>query len=108
MLGSDRFSELVGFLFLILGLLILCSLISYFPQDPSLDTSGASVGVIHNWIGLVGSYGADALDQILGWMSYLIPTALFFVGIRLIRRKPLEAPRTKVFGLVLLLASLGT
>jgi len=108
LLGSDRFSELVGFLFLILGLLILCSLVSYFPQDPSLDTSGTSVGVIHNWIGLVGSYGADALDQLLGWMSYLIPTALFFVGIRLVRRKPLEAPRTKVFGLVLLIASLGT
>ena len=108
LIGSDRFSELLGFLMLILGLLILCSLVSFFPQDPSLDTSGTSVGVIHNWIGLVGAYGADALDQVLGWMSYLIPTVLFFVGIRLVRRKSLEAPRTKVFGLVLLIASLGT
>ena len=107
LLGSGRFSELVGFLLLILGLLILCSLISYFPRDPSLDASGNSAGVIHNWIGLVGAYGADVLAQLLGWVAYLIPLALFFFGIRLIRTKPLEAPRTKVVGVVLLIASLG-
>jgi len=107
LLGSGRFSELVGFLLLILGLLVLCSLVSYFPRDPSFDTSGNAAGAIHNWIGLVGAYGADGLNQLLGWVAYLIPVALFFLGIRLIRTKPLEAPRTKVFGLVLLIASLG-
>jgi DNA segregation ATPase FtsK/SpoIIIE, S-DNA-T family len=105
--GSDRFAELVGFLLLIVGLLTLFSLVSYFPRDPSLDSSGNSAGAIHNWIGLVGAYGADALDQLLGWVAYLIPVALFFFGFRLIRTKSLEAARTKVFGLVLLIASLG-
>ena len=108
LLGSGRFSELVGFLLLILGLLVLCSLISYFPRDPSFDTSGnAAAGAIHNWIGLVGAYGADVLNQLLGWVAYLIPVALFFWGIRLIRTRPLEAPRTKMVGLVLLIVSLG-
>ena len=105
--GSARLSELVGFLLLILGLLVLCSLVSYFPRDPSFDTSGSAAGAIHNWIGLVGAYGADVLQQLLGWVAFLIPVALFFVGIRLIRTKPLEAPRTKMFGLVLLITSLG-
>ncbi len=103
---SERLSELVGFLLLILGLLVLCSLVSYFPRDPSFDTSGAA-GTVHNWIGLVGAYGADFLEQLLGWTSYVVPVALFFVGVRLIRVQPLEAPRTKVFGVVLLIASLG-
>ena len=107
LVGSARLFELVGFLLLILGVLVLCSLISYFPRDPSLDTSGYTAGVIHNWIGLVGAYGADILEQLLGWVAYLIPVALFFVGVRLIRVRPLEAPRTKVFGLVVLVLSLG-
>jgi DNA segregation ATPase FtsK/SpoIIIE, S-DNA-T family len=105
--GSPRFAELVGFLLLILGLLVLCSLVSYFPRDPSLDTSGSAPGVIHNWIGVIGAYGADVLEQLLGWVAYLIPLALFFVGVRLVWTKSLEAPRTKLFGLVLLILSLG-
>ncbi|HEV2247411.1 MAG TPA: DNA translocase FtsK 4TM domain-containing protein, partial [Terriglobia bacterium] len=53
LIGSARFSELVGFLLVILGLLVLCSLVSYFPSDPSFDTSGGASGGIHNWIGLI-------------------------------------------------------
>src|SRR5690348_5570006 len=107
LIGSARFSELVGFLLVILGLLVLCSLVSYFPSDPSFDTSGSAPGGIHNWIGLIGAYGADVLGQLLGWAAYLVPLALFFSGSRLIWRKSLEAPRTKVFGLLLLILSLG-
>lgn len=107
LIGSERLSELVGFLLVILGLLVLCSLLSYFPGDPSLDTSGNAIGVVHNWIGLIGAYGADVLEQLLGWVAYLVPVAFFLLGIRLIRAKSLEAPRTKIFGLVLLILSLG-
>jgi S-DNA-T family DNA segregation ATPase FtsK/SpoIIIE len=106
-MGSKRFAELVGFLLLILGLLVLCSLVSYFPRDPSLNTSGQAAGVIHNWIGLMGAYGADFLEQLLGWSAFLVPVSLFFVGYRLIRTRPLESPRSKMFGLVLLILSLG-
>ncbi|MGA8182883.1 MAG: DNA translocase FtsK [Terriglobia bacterium] len=107
LMGSKRFAELVGFLLLILGLLVLCSLVSYFPRDPSLNTSGQAAGVIHNWIGLMGAYGADFLEQLLGWSAFLVPVSLFFVGYRLIRTRPLESPRSKMFGLVLLILSLG-
>jgi S-DNA-T family DNA segregation ATPase FtsK/SpoIIIE len=106
-LGSERLAELVGFLLLILGLLVLCSLVSYFPRDPSLDSSGQAAGAIHNWIGLIGAYGADFLQQLLGWSAYVIPISLFVVGFRLIRIRPLQAPWSKLFGLVLLILSLG-
>jgi len=107
LIGSERLAELVGFLLLILGLLVLCSLVSYSPADPSWDASGQAAGVIHNWIGLMGAYGADFLEQLLGWPAFVIPVSLFFVGFRLIRTRPLEAPRSKLFGLVLLILSLG-
>ncbi|HET7101903.1 MAG TPA: DNA translocase FtsK [Terriglobia bacterium] len=107
LMGSERFAELVGFLLLILGLLVLCSLVSYFPRDPSLNTSGRAAGVIHNWIGPMGAYGADFLEQLLGWPAFLVPLSLFLVGFRLIRTRPLESPRSKMFGLVLLILSLG-
>jgi DNA segregation ATPase FtsK/SpoIIIE, S-DNA-T family len=107
LIGSERLAELVGFLLLILGLLVLCSLVSYSPADPSWDASGQAAGVIHNWIGLMGAYGADFLGQLLGWPAFVIPVSLFFVGFRLIRTRPLEAPRSKLFGLVLLILSLG-
>ncbi|HVA00015.1 MAG TPA: DNA translocase FtsK [Terriglobia bacterium] len=104
--GPERQRELAGFLLVVLGLLILFSLVSYFLRDPSLDTSGA-VGNVHNWIGVAGSYSADALYQLFGWVTYLIPAGLFFLGVGLIRTRPLEAPRVKVLGLVLMIMSLG-
>ena len=39
LLDSRRRSELLGFLVAVAGLLILLSLASYLPEDPSLNTS---------------------------------------------------------------------
>ena len=104
---AHRQRELVGFLLVVLGLLILFSLASYFPRDPSLNTSSGAVGTIHNWIGIAGSYTADTLDQLFGWVAYLIPAGFIFLGVGFVRAKSLEAPRVKVLGLILMIASLG-
>jgi DNA segregation ATPase FtsK/SpoIIIE, S-DNA-T family len=104
---AGRHRELTGFLLVVLGLLILFSLASYFPRDPSLNTSSGTVDTIHNWIGIAGSYTADTLDQLFGWVAYLIPAGLIFLGVGLVRARSLEAPRTKVLGLLLMIASLG-
>ena len=77
LLDSRRLSELFGFLFCVAGLLLLLSLGSYLPFDPSLDTSSHFANDIHNWIGPAGSYTADVLFQALGWAAYLIPLVLF-------------------------------
>ncbi len=104
---AHRQRELVGFLLVVLGLLTLFSLASYFPQDPSLNTSSGAAGTIHNWIGIVGAYTADTLAQLFGWVSYLIPAGFIFLGLGLVRARPLAAPRAKVFGLILMIASVG-
>ncbi|MGH9448264.1 MAG: DNA translocase FtsK 4TM domain-containing protein, partial [Terriglobia bacterium] len=72
----------------------------------SLDTATASA-TVQNWIGVVGSYTADALLQALGWTAFLIPLMFFIVGGRWIFLRPLAAPRTKIFGAALLMGSLA-
>jgi len=107
LLDARRLWELIGFLTAVGGLLILLSLASYLPEDPSLNTAVSTGAMPHNWIGPVGAYLADVLFQIFGWVAYLLPVALLVVGIRWLIGRPFEAPRTKVFGAALLLSSLG-
>ncbi len=108
LLDARRISELAGFLLSVLGLLVLLSLASYHPLDPSLNTSTPPGPAVHNWIGPVGSYAADALYQMLGWVAYLVPMTLFVVGARLLMVRPFEAPWTKAVGTVLLAGSLAS
>ena len=106
LLDPRRLSELIGFLMSVAGLLLLLSLASYRPIDPSLHTSTADPNV-RNWIGLVGSYTADLLFQVFGWVAFLFPTTLFVVGARKLFDKPFAAPWTKAVGAVMLGVSLA-
>jgi hypothetical protein len=106
LLDSRRLSELIGFLLVVAGLLVLLSLVSYRPRDPSFNTVGEGPNAA-NWVGLVGSYSADVLFQALGWVAYLLPLALFVVGVRLLLVRPFEAPRSKAIGFALLAGSLA-
>jgi S-DNA-T family DNA segregation ATPase FtsK/SpoIIIE len=108
LLDARRLSELIGFLLDVAGLLLLLSLGSYLPQDPSLHTSAIEGTAIHNWIGLVGAFSADLLYQALGWVAYLVPLALFVVGTRWLLARPFEAPWTKAVGTAMLAGSLAS
>ena len=96
-LDSKRLSELAGFLLCVLGLLVTLSLVSYLPFDPSLNTA-PDHSQPGNWIGLWGSYSADALFQAFGWVAYLIPVVCFVVGIRALLVRSFPAPWSKGFG----------
>jgi len=104
---ARRLSELWGFLLSVGGLLILLSLGSYLPNDPSFNTALAPGTTAHNWIGPVGAYTADALFQTLGWVAYLLPLALLVVGTRWLLAKPFESPGSKALGAGLLAISLA-
>ncbi len=107
LLDAHRLIELTGLLTAVAGLLILLSLASYLPQDPSLNTVTPPGIMPHNWIGPAGAYLADGLLQIFGWVAYLLPLVLLVVGGRLLVAKLFEAPRTKMVGAAMLLLSLG-
>jgi S-DNA-T family DNA segregation ATPase FtsK/SpoIIIE len=106
-LDARRRSEFVGFLFIVAGLLVLLSLVSYQPLDPSFNTVASATGRVHNWVGLAGSYLGDLLFQGFGWVAYWVPTILFIVGVRLMLARPFDAPRTKAVGVVLFAGSLA-
>ncbi|HXW16580.1 MAG TPA: DNA translocase FtsK, partial [Terriglobia bacterium] len=108
LLDSRRLLELTGLLTGVAGLLVLLSLASYLPEDPSLNTAVATGTLPHNWIGPAGAYVADVLFQVFGWVALLLPLALLVVGVRGLMARPFEAPRTKMLGAGVLLISLGT
>lgn len=107
LLDGRRLFEFVGLLTSVAGVLILFSLASYLPEDPSLNTAVATGALPHNWIGPAGAYVADVLFQTFGWVAYLLPLVLLVVGVRGLMARPFEAPRTKIFGAAILIVSLG-
>jgi len=107
LIDSRRLSELTGLLISVAGLLVLLSLASYLPEDPSLNTAVPMGTLPHNWIGPAGAYFADVLLQAFGWVALLLPLALLIVGVRGLMTRPFEAPRTKMLGAGVLLISLG-
>ncbi|HEY1257796.1 MAG TPA: DNA translocase FtsK 4TM domain-containing protein, partial [Stellaceae bacterium] len=102
-----RFYETVGFALLLAAALLVATLFSYDPRDPSLDT--AVDGAPHNFLGQDGAILADLLRQALGLAAYLIPLVLAGWSLRLMLNRPLPAPLRKLALLpaVVLLAALA-
>jgi S-DNA-T family DNA segregation ATPase FtsK/SpoIIIE len=101
-----RLNEIIGFLLLSLGLVILLSLVSYHSQDPSWDT--AAIARPMNLIGYPGSYLADLVFQTFGAASFLFPLMAFLLSWKWIRSEDLEAGAAKIIGSVLLTLSLSS
>jgi S-DNA-T family DNA segregation ATPase FtsK/SpoIIIE len=78
-----------GFGVLIAALLLLLTLLTYDPRDPSLDTAVAAGA--HNLLGRDGAFIADLLRQLLGMAAFLLPAVLFGWAFRLLLNRPLTA-----------------
>jgi len=79
---KDRLKrEVIVIICLFLAVFISCCLISYHPSDTSLNTAHSSgVQEVRNWGGIVGSYLADALFQLMGLAAFMIPLTLGWVA----------------------------
>ncbi len=97
-----RLVEAAGVLFLLFGLVVWLSLLSYHPEDPSLNTAAAA-GRARNLIGVTGSYAADLMMQAFGLLAFLLPVALLIVAWKWVRARPLGAPVAKLLGWALFL-----
>jgi len=98
---SRRLNEMLGLVVLVAAGLLLLSLVSYTPSDPSFNTAGGFAGgrPAHNWTGLVGAYGSDLLLQVLGVAVVFVPLVLIRLGVSWMRSKAVGATGAKVFGL---------
>jgi len=104
---STRRAELLGLFAFALALMLLISLATFNPGDPAPFFKAGSSGPARNFIGPFGSFLAELLfAQLFGVAALLIPLVLGLFGWKLFWCKPIEAPYTKAFGLVLLLLSL--
>lgn len=91
--------EIVGILFVALGIFLFLSLVSYSPIDPSFFSYiSVKVKDIHNWMGIVGAYISSLLFQGFGFPSFLIPLLLGLYACRFIFHWQLEHLSFKLVG----------
>ena len=97
---NTRVNEIIAIALIAMGLLLFLCLFSYNPNDPSWNAAGESGA--HNWIGAVGANVAAALFQGIGLAAYLIPFLLLAAAWRRVRSRRINAPVTRLAGLILL------
>ncbi|OFV94903.1 MAG: hypothetical protein A3F68_01750 [Acidobacteria bacterium RIFCSPLOWO2_12_FULL_54_10] len=104
---NRRWNEFIGLLYAAGALLILLSLLSYSSQDASWNSVSSSA-IVENWVGRLGSYGADLFYQLFGLCSYFFPLALGIISWKWMSSQQIDSPRIKLTGSFLLLFSLAT
>ncbi len=79
----------LGIVLALVSMLLLLSISTYQPTDPSLNTSIDTVSpvVVGNWIGPFGAFLSDLLLQILGFTAFFIPVWMGMVAWGWIRSK---------------------
>src|SRR5204863_6059265 len=97
---NTRVNEIIVIALIAMGLLLFLCLFSYHPNDPSWNAAGESGA--HNWVGAVGANVAAALLQGIGLAAYLIPFLLLAAAWRRGRARRINAPVTRLAGLILL------
>jgi len=90
---------IAGIGFISFGILIFLSLMSYSPNDPSINT--AREGEIHNWIGKFGAYTSDLFFSLTGMCAWLIPLFFILAGISLIKELSFNEIPLKALWLIL-------
>ena len=105
---NKRLNELIGFLCITLAVLIALALLTYRPEDTSLNVSAppADAQLARNWIGPVGAYGADLLFQVFGFAAFLLPVAMLILGWRWFRSRATSSHTATIIGYLLLLLAL--
>ncbi|MCU1321916.1 MAG: cell division protein FtsK/SpoIIIE [Acidobacteriaceae bacterium] len=100
---NRRLNEILGLTVLVAAGLLLLSLATYTPTDPSFSTVGgyASGRPAHNWTGMIGAYLSDAILQMIGVAAFFLPLVIGRLGLCWMRSRPAGSPQAKTLGLTL-------
>lgn len=99
-------NEILGIISLFFSILLLFSLISYSPYDPSFFHSSVD-NVVTNYSGRIGSEISAFLFNIFGYASYIIFLYLLFLTTYFFLNRRLKNIITKSLGYFLLLISVS-
>lgn len=101
--------DIIGLVWLSIGIFIALSLFSYNPIDPSFNSVGKEVSV-QNYCGYFGSFLSDILYQLLGLSAWIIVISSLRLSVRGFQGKDLHISKLRIFWAFLLMvtcASLG-
>ncbi len=104
-LRHPKVKEVLGLLCMAFALLLLVSLLSFHPRDPSFFHYVSGGEPVRNFGGLVGAHLAGNFFGMLGVAAFLVPPTLFWVGFSLVSRRRLEHRTFRFAGFVFLLGS---
>ncbi len=99
--------ELSGIILILVSLFLLISLFSYNPQDPSWASTTTSDAKVTNYGGKAGASTAEALLQVFGFSSFLIPFALIYIGLRICLPKDDKRLFSRTLGIIFLVLILS-
>jgi len=86
--GVNRVIEIISIAFLVAGILLLASLITFSPDDPNFIFPDGTE--IKNILGFYGSFTADIFFQSFGLIVLLIPFTLIMSAINIILNKKIS------------------
>ncbi|HXG83530.1 MAG TPA: DNA translocase FtsK [Pyrinomonadaceae bacterium] len=101
-----RGNEIIAVVLTALAVLIFLSLVTYSPNDPSINTSSGQK--TQNWVGVFGSNIADVLFNTVGLSAYFLPPLLALVAWRSFRAAELSLSIARVAGYFLFVASFSS
>ncbi len=99
--------ETAFFVCLALALYLLLALLSYDPNDPAWSNSGVGSRV-SNASGRFGAWLSDLLLQGFGYVAYLFPIMVAWLGWRIYRQRALRESRTGARSLITIMGFAGT
>src|SRR5947209_6372373 len=102
---NRRLNELVGILLFVCAVLLCLALVSYSPQDPSINTAASPLPSrpASNWIGLFGALLSDLLLQYAGIAIFFVPLVIALLAARWFRSREVISPGAKAIGALTLL-----
>jgi S-DNA-T family DNA segregation ATPase FtsK/SpoIIIE len=97
---------MLGLIVLVAAGLLLLSLLTYTPTDPSFNSVGGSFGntatahLAHNWIGVFGAYLSDLLLQTFGLAVLFLPLVVLSIGLSWMRSHAVGSTWMRISGVV--------
>lgn len=108
--GHRRLNEFVGLLVLTCGILLALSLISFNPDDLSLNVSQNPQFAPKptNFVGVVGAYGADIFFQLWGYSAFLLPMYLGVYAFCWLASSPVKNFTIRLAGMLCMTCTVAT